>query len=35
VAVGLLKLVTNLAGLYDLSPLNALLQAAGQPQVSS
>jgi NitT/TauT family transport system substrate-binding protein len=35
VAVGLLKPVSNLAGLYDLGPLNTLLQAAGEPQVSS
>jgi NitT/TauT family transport system substrate-binding protein len=32
-AVGLLKPV-NLNGIYDLAPLNKLLQAAGQPQVS-
>jgi len=35
VAVGLLSPVRNLPALYDLSPLNALLKAAGQPQVSS
>jgi NitT/TauT family transport system substrate-binding protein len=35
VAVGLLKPVSNLAGLYDLGPLNTLLKAAGEPQVSS
>ncbi len=35
VAVGLLKPVSNLSALYDLSPLNKLLQAAGEPQVSS
>jgi NitT/TauT family transport system substrate-binding protein len=35
VAVGLLKPVSNLTGLYDLAPLNKLLQAAGEPQVSS
>ena len=35
IAVGLLKPVSNLSGLYDLSPLNKLLQAAGDPQVSS
>jgi NitT/TauT family transport system substrate-binding protein len=35
VAVGLLKPVSNLSALYDLGPLNALLAAAGQPQVSS
>jgi NitT/TauT family transport system substrate-binding protein len=35
VAVGLLKPVSNLSGLYDLGPLNKLLQAAGEPQVSS
>jgi len=34
-AVGLLKPVSNLSALYDLAPLNALLQAAGEPQVSS
>jgi len=34
VAVGLLKPV-NLNGIYDLGPLNKLLKAAGQPQVSS
>jgi NitT/TauT family transport system substrate-binding protein len=33
VAVGLLKPV-SLNGIYDLGPLNKLLQAAGQPQVS-
>ncbi len=32
-AVGLLKPV-NLSGIYDLGPLNALLKADGQPQVS-
>ena len=35
VAVGLLKPVSNVSGLYDLGPLNKLLQAAGEPQVSS
>jgi NitT/TauT family transport system substrate-binding protein len=35
VAVGLLKPVHDLSGLYDLGPLNALLKADGQPQVSS
>ena len=35
VKVGLLSPVTNLPGLYDLSPLNSLLKADGQPQVSS
>ena len=35
VSVGLLKPVSNLPGLYDLVPLNALLKADGQPQVSS
>ncbi len=35
VAVGLLKPVSNLPALYDLGPLNKLLQAAGEPQVSS
>lgn len=34
VAVGLLKPV-KLTGIYDLGPLNKLLQAAGEPQVSS
>jgi NitT/TauT family transport system substrate-binding protein len=34
VAVGLLKPV-SLSGIYDLAPLNALLKADGQPQVSS
>src|SRR5499427_5374409 len=34
VSVGLLKPV-NLSGIYDLGPLNKLLQADGQPQVSS
>ncbi len=33
-AVGLLKPV-NLSGIYDLSPLNTLLTAAGEPNVSS
>jgi NitT/TauT family transport system substrate-binding protein len=33
-SVGLLQPV-NLSGIFDLSPLNALLSAAGQPQVSS
>jgi sulfonate transport system substrate-binding protein len=33
VAVGLLKPV-SLAGIYDLGPLDSLLKAAGQPQVS-
>jgi NitT/TauT family transport system substrate-binding protein len=35
VSVGLLKPVSNLTSLYDLTPLNKLLQAAGEPQVSS
>ena len=35
VAVGLLTPVKNLSGIYDLGPLNALLKADGQPQVSS
>ncbi|MGO9077479.1 MAG: ABC transporter substrate-binding protein [Streptosporangiaceae bacterium] len=35
VAVGLLKPVQNLSGIYDLTPLNTLLKADGQPQVSS
>ena len=34
VAVGLLTPVKNLSGIYDLGPLNALLKAGGQPQVS-
>src|SRR5215468_913129 len=34
VAVGLLTPVKNLPGIYDLGPLNALLKADGQPQVS-
>jgi NitT/TauT family transport system substrate-binding protein len=33
-AVGLLTPVKNLPGIYDLGPLNTLLKAAGQPQVS-
>jgi NitT/TauT family transport system substrate-binding protein len=35
VAVGLLSPVKNLSAIYDLAPLNKLLAAAGQPQVSS
>jgi NitT/TauT family transport system substrate-binding protein len=35
VKVGLLDPVSNIAGLYDLSPLNTLLKADSQPQVSS
>ncbi|HEY1619296.1 MAG TPA: ABC transporter substrate-binding protein [Streptosporangiaceae bacterium] len=35
VAVGLLTPVKNLPGIYDLGPLNKVLTAAGQPQVSS
>jgi hypothetical protein len=35
VSLGLLKPVTNLGGIFDLGPLNKLLAAAGQPQVSS
>jgi NitT/TauT family transport system substrate-binding protein len=35
VKVGLLTPVSNLPGLYNLSPLNALLKTDGQPQVSS
>jgi NitT/TauT family transport system substrate-binding protein len=35
VAVGLLSPVKNLSAIYDLGPLNKLLSAAGQPQVSS
>jgi NitT/TauT family transport system substrate-binding protein len=34
VAVGLLTPVKNLPAIYDLGPLNALLKADGQPQVS-
>ena len=34
VAVGLLKPVSSLNGIYDLGPLNALLKADGQAQVS-
>jgi NitT/TauT family transport system substrate-binding protein len=34
VAVGLLKPVNNINGLYDLGPLNKQLTAAGEPQVS-
>ena len=33
-AVGLSTPVKNLSGIYDLGPLNALLKADGQPQVS-
>jgi len=35
VAVGLLTPVKDLPAIYDLGPLNALLKAAGQPQVSA
>src|SRR5450755_55150 len=35
VSTGLLKPVQNLSAIYDLGPLNKLLTAAGQPQVSS
>jgi NitT/TauT family transport system substrate-binding protein len=35
VSVGLLSPVKNLSGIYDLGPLNKLLAAAGQSQVSS
>jgi NitT/TauT family transport system substrate-binding protein len=35
VSLGLLQPVKNLSGIYDLGPLNKLLAAAGQPQVSS
>ncbi len=35
VSVGLLKPVKNLSGIYDLTPLNTLLKAQGEPQVSS
>jgi len=35
IAVGLLKPVSNLRGIYDLGPLNSLLQAAGEPTVKS
>jgi NitT/TauT family transport system substrate-binding protein len=34
-AVGLLKPLSNLSAIFDLGPLNKLLAAAGQPQVSS
>ena len=34
VAIGLLKPVSNLSSIYDLGPLNALLKAGGQAQVS-
>jgi NitT/TauT family transport system substrate-binding protein len=34
-AVGLLSPVKNLPAIYDLGPLNSLLKADGQPQVSS
>jgi len=34
VAVGLLTPVRNISGLYDVGPLNRLLKASGQPQVS-
>jgi NitT/TauT family transport system substrate-binding protein len=34
-SVGLLTPVKNLPSLYDLGPLNTLLKAAGEPQVSS
>lgn len=34
-AVGLLDPVSNISGLYDLGPLNALLRAAGERQVRS
>src|SRR6266851_2210178 len=35
VAGGLLTPVHNISALYDLGPLNAMLKASGQPQVSS
>ncbi len=35
VSVGLLKPVKNLSAIYDLTPLNTLLKADGEPQVSS
>jgi len=35
VAVGLLKPISNLKDIYDLGPLNTLLQAAGEPTVNS
>ena len=35
VAVGLLKPVSDLGGIYDLGPLNKLLSADGKPQVNS
>jgi NitT/TauT family transport system substrate-binding protein len=34
VSIGLLRPVSNLRGIYDLGPLDALLKAAGEPQVS-
>jgi NitT/TauT family transport system substrate-binding protein len=34
-SVGLLSSVSNLSGIFDLGPLNKLLAADGQPQVSS
>jgi NitT/TauT family transport system substrate-binding protein len=34
-SVGLLTPVSNISALYDVGPLNVLLKAAGQPQVSS
>jgi NitT/TauT family transport system substrate-binding protein len=35
IAVGLLKPVSNLSAIYDLGPLNGLLAASGQQQISS
>ena len=35
VTVGLLSPVQNISALYDLGPLNTLLKASGQPEVSS
>jgi len=35
VSVGLLEPVSNISALYDLGPLNKLLKAAGEQQVSS
>jgi hypothetical protein len=35
VSVGLLKEPVSLTGMYDLSELNTLLSAAGQPTVGS
>jgi NitT/TauT family transport system substrate-binding protein len=35
VAVGLLKPISNLSAIFDLGPLNKLLAAGGQQQVTS